>query len=175
MPWLTSSVENDDVRMERLSECPHRLPEVVEMVREYVLLPDAWAYRGGPPSELPSLFENELRQLPGPAAPPRGETIICVDADDRPVGQGLLVPFDHVQAEIKRLYVRPSDRGRGAGRALVTALLDVARAFDYQAVVLDVMPERQTAVRLYEGLGFVHTEPFRSYESHEMIFMRRTL
>jgi hypothetical protein len=43
-------------RMERLSASPHRLPEVVAMVREYVLLPDAWSHRCGPTVRAAATF-----------------------------------------------------------------------------------------------------------------------
>ncbi|HEY2562923.1 MAG TPA: GNAT family N-acetyltransferase [Acidimicrobiales bacterium] len=162
-------------RMERLSASPHRLPDVVTMVREYVLLTDAWTNRGGPPTELPEVFKAELERLPLPAAPPMGETIICIGADGRPVGQGLLIPFDDSRAEIKRLYVRPPHQGHGAGRTLVRELLESAHALGYQSVVLDVMPGREGAIRLYDDMGFVNTKPFRTYEHHNMIFMRRSL
>lgn len=152
-------------------------------MREYVRLPDAWERHGGPPDVLPAAFEDELAALPGPAVPPLGDAALAVDGaggggggDGAAFGAALLVPFDEGQAEVKRLYVRPHGRRRGAGRGLVVALLGAARASGYRSVVLDVMPERPAAVRLYEGLGFRRVEPFRRYDdAHEMLFFRRTL
>ncbi|MGA3048762.1 MAG: GNAT family N-acetyltransferase [Terracidiphilus sp.] len=52
---------------------------------------------------------------------------------------------------IRRIYVRPSWRNRGIGRALVSALIEEARGnFDY----LHLRAENPTAIRLYESMGF---------------------
>lgn len=103
--------------------------------------------------------------------------MLCVtgEGEDELAGAGLLVPFDDTQAEIKRLYVRPGSQGRGIGRALTGGLLDVARTLGYNAVVLDVMPQRCGAIRLYKSFGFEQTAPFRDYEDYEMEFMRLPL
>ncbi|MDQ2726482.1 MAG: GNAT family N-acetyltransferase [Actinomycetota bacterium] len=89
---------------------------------------------------------------------------------------GMLVPFDDEQAEIKRLYVRPTHQCEGVGRVLVQTLLDIARDLGYRAVVLDVMSARPAAVGLYERSGFVAVQAFRTYPAHHgMRFYRRSL
>ncbi len=154
-----------------LSAAPHHLPALKDLVREYLLLPDAWGQHG-PPVELPVVLEQELLALPQLAVPPVGDAALCREHHDEPFGAALLVPFDENRAEIKRLYVRPEGWRRGAGRALVSTLMDVARTLGYRDVLVDVVPQRLAAVRLYERLGFVQTEPFRQYEVHEMVFLR---
>lgn len=61
------------------------------------------------------------------------------------------------EAEIRMLAVDPAARGRGAGRALVVACLDRARAAGCTALVLSTQPSMTTAHRIYEGLGFART------------------
>ena len=88
----------------------------------------------------------------------------------------MLVPFDGDEAEIRRLYVRPSHRCDGAGSVLVQTLINIACDLGYRAVVLDVMSARPAAIRLYERSGFVAVEPFRTYPArHHMLFYRRAL
>ncbi|MGN6246470.1 MAG: GNAT family N-acetyltransferase [Motilibacteraceae bacterium] len=61
------------------------------------------------------------------------------------------------EAEIRMLAVDPAARGRGAGRALVVACVDRARAACCTAMVLSTQPSMTTAHRIYESLGFVRT------------------
>jgi GNAT superfamily N-acetyltransferase len=56
------------------------------------------------------------------------------------------------------VYVRPSARGLGAARALVTRLLEEARAYEEMGLeTRTFMPE---AIALYASLGFTSCEPF---------------
>lgn len=59
--------------------------------------------------------------------------------------------------EMKRLFVPPAARRSGAGRALSKALLEVAAAMGYDAMLLDTLDRLPEACALYEALGFVRT------------------
>lgn len=61
------------------------------------------------------------------------------------------------EAEIRMLAVDPAARGHGAGRALVVACVERARAAGCTALVLSTQPSMTTAHRIYQGLGFVRT------------------
>lgn len=56
--------------------------------------------------------------------------------------------------ELKRLYVLPSGRGLGIGRALVISMLEVARERGYKEVRLDTLGSMEAALRLYRGVEF---------------------
>jgi len=58
------------------------------------------------------------------------------------------------EAEFRMLAVAPSGRRRGAGRALVLACLDRARAAGARAVVISSLATMTAAHTLYQGLGF---------------------
>ena len=98
-------------------------------------------------------FEQELATLPGDYAPPHGAIFLAV--------QGTVVagcvgirPREEVEAELKRLYVRPSHRGRGFGARLFRTAMSRARAIGYACVVLDTLPSMRVARSLYVDYGF---------------------
>ena len=104
-------------------------------------------------------FDAELAGLPGAYAPPRGRLVLAV-AGDRPVGCVALRPLFHRDAEMTRLYVRPSHRGAGLGRKLALHAIGEARALGYEALKLDTLPQMLAAQRMYESLGFRETAPY---------------
>lgn len=61
---------------------------------------------------------------------------------------------------MKRLFVRPSARGAGVGRALVDHVIDRARAAGHTRMVLDTLPIMRDAQRLYEQVGFRDVPPY---------------
>jgi putative acetyltransferase len=69
------------------------------------------------------------------------------------------------QAEIKSMHTTAEARGRGVGRALLSHLLDAARARGYRRVFLETgtTPGFAAARALYESAGFVPTGPFAGY------------
>lgn len=110
-------------------------------------------------------FAGELAGLPGDYAAPQGRLLLarrgsvdvgCValrplrDAADTQAGAG----------EIKRLYVRPSARGGGLGRALIEAVIEHARAIGYREIRLDTLATMGEARALYASLGFRECEPY---------------
>jgi ribosomal protein S18 acetylase RimI-like enzyme len=107
-------------------------------------------------------FEAELAELPGKYAPPRGRLLLA-DADGGAVGCMALRPHDDEIGELKRLYVRPSARGRGAGRLLCETMIAEARAIGYRRLVLDTVSTMTAAIRLYESLGFRDVEPYNEH------------
>ena len=62
--------------------------------------------------------------------------------------------FDDSACELKRMYVRPSSRGTGLGRALAEGAIAAARELGYRRILLDTIADMQAANALYESLGF---------------------
>ena len=57
-------------------------------------------------------------------------------------------------AQLKRMYLRPELRGRGAGRRLLELALQWAREHGVRRIELDTSERMQAARRLYETYGF---------------------
>ena len=116
----------------------------------------------------------EAASLPGDYASPGG-TILLAFAGGEAVGCGALRPIDARTAELKRVFVRPSARGLGVGRAVTVALLDRARSLGYDRVVLDTLSGMTAAIALYRGLGFREIAPYWDSPYSGSIFMELRL
>lgn len=76
-----------------------------------------------------------------------------------------LEKVDGDTASVRHLYVRPAARGGGVARALMDALLALARERGYARVILDTHRERLgAAYRLYLSLGFKECEPLHAVD-----------
>jgi GNAT superfamily N-acetyltransferase len=96
----------------------------------------------------PPLDVSELRP------PGRGVYVVGFEGDDVVAGGGLRALSADV-AEIKRMFVRPAFRSRGAARALLGALEDEARRLGYAATRLDTGPKQVHGLALYRSAGYV--------------------
>ena len=109
-------------------------------------------------------FDQELAGLPGAYAPPHGRLLLALDARGQALGCVGVRPLASADgrrlAELKRLYVRAPARGTGLGARLTAAALDFARAAGYAAIRLDTLPSMQTAIAMYERLGFRDIAPY---------------
>jgi putative acetyltransferase len=104
--------------------------------------------------------DADLAALPSPYVPPSG-TILVGWLDGEPIGCVALGELEEERVcEMKRLYVRPTARGTGGGRALVERLLADAREMGYSLMRLDTAPELTAARTLYAALGFRSIPPY---------------
>lgn len=152
----------------RIDEC--RSPEDLALVRELL---EEYQTAIGISLEFQG-FAEELASLPGAYAGPRGVLLIAME-DGTAAGCIALRPLDDGEAEIKRLYVRPTWRGTGLGARLVQAVSERARAAGYRALRLDTLASMEAAMRLYARLGFEETAPYHRATRPGMRFFRKPL
>lgn len=94
------------------------------------------------------------------------------------LGVAAIKELDASDAEIKSMHTLAEARGRGVGRALLSHLLDTARARGYRRVFLETgtTPGFAAARALYESLGFTPSAPFGGYpETGDNCFYARPL
>jgi ribosomal protein S18 acetylase RimI-like enzyme len=104
-------------------------------------------------------FAQELAELPGAYAPPRGCLLFAERAAEH-LGCVALRPLGDGTGEVKRLYVRPKARGLGVGRALAEAVIARAQAIGYRELKLDTLAAMRDAQALYASLGFRECEAY---------------
>ena len=107
-------------------------------------------------------FEQELAGLPGHYAPPDGRLSLA-EYEGKLAGCVALRKWEAGICEMKRLYLRPSFRGKGLGRTIAEKIIAEARNIGYQCIRLDTIePIMKDAVEMYRKLGFREIAPYRS-------------
>lgn len=121
-------------------------------------------------------FDSELAALPGKYAPPAGGLLLAWDHSGQAIGCAALRPLEKGSiCEMKRLYVAPQGRGRGLGRALAAAIIDLGRTLGYAVIRLDTLPSMTGAQGLYRDLGFIETAPYYAGAAPGTLFMEKRL
>ncbi|HRD67568.1 MAG TPA: GNAT family N-acetyltransferase [Candidatus Competibacter sp.] len=119
-------------------------------------------------------FEEELATLPGRYAPPAGRLLLALDGAHA-AGCVALRPLDEGICEMKRLFVRPAYRGRGLGRDLAVQIVNEASALGYATMRLDTLEGLDSAMRIYESLGFRRCAPYYANPLPGVVYWERTL
>ena len=120
-------------------------------------------------------FDKELASLPGDYALPGGRLLLAIE-DEQLAGCVALRPLPDRACEMKRLYVRPTFRGRGLGRKLVATILEAAREIGYQRMLLDTLPGKMDqALAMYRRLGFKEIDAYYDNPVEGATFMELSL
>jgi putative acetyltransferase len=132
------------------------ISDVRKLFREYSLMPGV--------VQCLDDFEREVASLPGAYAPPAGRLLLAVEDGSESardaIGCVALRKLEQDTCEMKRLYVRPEFRGKGAARKLVEGLIAEAGSIGYRRIVLDTLPSMEAAHKLYRTLGFREIPPY---------------
>ena len=88
------------------------------------------------------------------------QALYLAEVDGRPAGTGGLQEVAPGVAEIKRMYTAPAFRGHGVARAVLSRLIDDARAAGYGRLQLETAVWMVEAHALYRSCGFTDAEPF---------------
>ena len=107
------------------------------------------------PAPAPAALAERLRQLMA-----GGETLVVL-AGDGPDGLAVLrfraaIWSSGLECYLAELYVRPTVRGQGMGRALMEAAMREARLRGADTMDIGVDEPDLVARRLYESLGFTN-------------------
>lgn len=125
----------------------------------------------------PGAWAATLNDLPCLHARPGGGILLAHRAG-RPVAMVMYHSAGPGLAQVKRMYVRDAERGRGTGRALVGALLLAMRRDGYRRARLDTGVFMGPAQNLYRSMGFEPCAPYLDLPDHlagDLVYYDRAL
>jgi len=137
-------------------------PQVLALLEEHL----ANMNELSPPESMHALDVSKLR------AP--GITFWAVWDGDELLGCGALKELEAGHGEVKSMRTPKALRRRGAGRAMLAHILQVARERKYERLSLETgsMEAFVPAQRLYQSVGFERCGPFGDYrEDPNSVFM----
>jgi putative acetyltransferase len=88
-----------------------------------------------------------------------GHFEVIEDDAGRVVGCAGLYPLSRHRAELCKMYIERSARGRGLGKRLLENLLDAARRGGFREIWLETNSALTEAIALYARYGFEPVEP----------------
>ena len=105
-------------------------------------------------------FDEEIKQLGTQYGRPEGILYLVKRADNFEGCAGVRKLGDGI-CELKRMYLRHSLRGKGAGKLLLEKTFEGARKLGYGIMRLDTLPRMAAAISMYEKYGFREIAPYR--------------
>jgi len=106
----------------------------------------------------------------------RDTTVFVARDDGMAVGCGALKRHDDATGEVKRMYTRPSHRGRKIGAQIVAKVEALARREGLQRLVLETGDRHPAAWAVYERAGFSRCGPVLDYPDSEWsVFYEKSL
>jgi putative acetyltransferase len=141
-------------------------PEVVDLLEEHLRNMYEWS----PPESVHAL---DLEKLRAPEI-----TLWTAWQDKELMACGALKELSPLHGEVKSMRTPSARRGRGAGRAMLDYIVNIARQRGYCLLSLETGSQMgfAPARRLYERNGFEYCGPFGSYkEDANSVFMQLRL
>jgi len=86
----------------------------------------------------------------------------------RPIGCGAIRRLAPGVAEVKRMFVKPGNRGRGLGMQILQQLEQAALNLGYSAIRLETGLKQPVAIRLYEKAGYERVPCYGQYLENPM-------
>jgi putative acetyltransferase len=131
---------------------------------EHPASPDATALIAELDAQLEPLYARESRHgFSVEKLVADGVAFFVIRDDGAPAGCGGIKLFGTDYGEIKRMYVRPSFRGRGFGKLMLDHLAEYGTSQGISVLRLETGIHQHTAIGLYEQAGFRRIPPFGEY------------
>jgi GNAT superfamily N-acetyltransferase len=89
--------------------------------------------------------------------------VVVAFEDSEAVGCGAIKEYAEGVAEIKRMFVRPQNRGRGIAGQILTELETWAKELNYSECILETGIKQPEAIRLYQKSGYEKIPSYGQY------------
>ena len=126
-------------------------------------------------AQMTALYPAESNHLLDVAALTDPAVSFLVVRDEREaIGCGALLRDPRGWGEVKPMYLRPDQRGRGIGRRVLSELEGLARTARLPLLRLETGIHNAEALALYRGAGFIERGPFGDYAPDPLsVFMEK--
>tara|TARA_R110000787_G_scaffold199216_2_gene310256 strand:+ start:1216 stop:1665 length:450 start_codon:yes stop_codon:yes gene_type:complete len=84
-----------------------------------------------------------------------------------PIGCGAFRKVDDSSVEIKRMYVKPNERGSGVAKEILNFLEIWAKENKFQKCILETGDRQVEAIRFYQKLGYYRIQNYGQYTEME--------
>ena len=89
--------------------------------------------------------------------------VVVAYENEKAVGCGAFKEHEKGTAEIKRMFVRPENRGRGIAGEILAELEIWAKELDFTECILETGVKQPEAIRLYQKSGYEKTVSYGQY------------
>ena len=140
--------------------------------------PDVQRLADAQQEDLRARYDGGSEPGTPPSAADLAVVLVARDEDGTAIGCGALRGLAAGVAELKRMYVVPTARGRGVSKALLAALEDEARRRGWTTLRLETGPRQPEAIALYTRAGYGPIEAFGAYvteDAGDSLFFERAL
>ncbi len=143
------------------AQTDEQLQQFQDLIAEYIAWDQVMSRQVGLDVDqlIAAHYSAPISEMIADCAPPAGRMLLVSDGGQMGGCVGLR-PLSNDVGEVKRLYVRPGLRGRGAGRALLQALIAETRQIGYTTLRLETAKFMTDAHKLYYSAGFRDIEAY---------------
>ncbi|MFC5666328.1 GNAT family N-acetyltransferase [Kitasatospora misakiensis] len=97
-----------------------------------------------------------------------GIRFFLAEIDGRPVGCCAIQPFPDGAAELKRMYVAPSARGRGIAARLLAEAEHTAAGLGHPEIRLETAVHQPEAIAVYTRAGYTRIPNYPPYQDKQL-------
>ena len=141
--------------------------------------PDVQRLAEAQQAELRARYDGGSEPGTPPSAADLALVLVARDEVGNAIGCGALREIADGVAELKRMYVVPTMRGRGISKVLLVALEGEALVRGWTTLRLETGPRQPEAVALYAGAGYRPIQAFGVYDgapdTGDSLFFERLL
>jgi putative acetyltransferase len=90
-------------------------------------------------------------------------TVVIAYEHDQPVACGCFKKIDDATAEVKRMFVIESQRGKGISKLIMRELEQWATTLSFKRMILETGFKQPEAIALYKKAGYTQIENYEPY------------
>lgn len=119
-------------------------------------------------------FKEEMDQLEVMYGPPLG-AILLYRHEKIYKGCVGIRAINNIMAELKRMYVLPSQQQKGIGNILLSKALEIAKGIGYKSIRLDTLRTMTPAMDLYKKYGFKEIPAYYFNPNGNTVYFEKSL